>query len=252
MLIKWEEITAFDIDLSISLALLCVGSTEQHSDYLPLGTDSILGESLGEMAARKANCKVVMLPAQHIGFSPHHRAFPGALTITQPAMYAYLFEICRCVYANGGEKLMILNSHGGNQTCLQSVVNEIGATLGKQAVLVRYWDLIAGVIGAIRESGPGGMGHAGELETSLMLHFRPDLVHTDRIDDRPLATGSEWHHPDMFAANKVYIYKPFNEYSPKGNIGQPILGSPEKGGKIASLVANELARLMDHTFENGF
>lgn len=252
MLIKWEETTAFDIDLSKSLALLCVGSTEQHSDYLPLGTDSIIGESLGESAARKANCTVVMLPVQHIGFSPHHRAFAGALTLTQQAMFAYLMDICRCVYANGAEKLMILNSHGGNQTCLQAVVNEIGATLGKQAVLVRYWDLIANAIGAIRESGPGGMGHAGELETSLMLHFRPDLVNTDRIDDRQPAIGSEWHHPDMFAANKVYIYKPFNEYSPKGNIGQPLLGNREKGGKIASLIIDELARLMEHTFEIGF
>jgi len=252
MLIKWEETTAFDIDLTKSLVLLCVGSTEQHSDYLPLGTDSILGVSLGEAAAKKTNCTVVMLPPQHIGFSPHHRAFPVVLTLSQQVMFAYLMDICRSVYDSGAQKLMILNSHGGNQTCLQSVVNEIGAVLGKQAVLVRYWDLISKVIGSIRESGPGGMGHAGEFETSLMLHFRPDLVHTDRIDDRPPAEGSDWHHPDMFAANKIYIYKPFNEYSPKGNIGQPILGTSEKGGKIASLVIDELAKLMDFTFTNGF
>lgn len=252
MLILWEEATAFDLNPSNALALLCVGSTEQHSDYLPLGTDSIIGENLGRAAAQKANCPVVMLPVQHIGFSPHHRAFPGALTLSQTTMFHYLVELCRCVYANGVENLMILNSHGGNQTCLQSVVNEIGATLNKRAVLVRYWDLIAGAIGGIRETGPGGMGHACELETSLMLHFRPDLVHTDRIDERPPATGSEWHHPDMFAANKVYIYKPFNEYSPKGNIGQPEFGNVEKGGKIASLVITELARLMEYTVEKGF
>jgi creatinine amidohydrolase len=252
MLIKWEETTAFDLDLSDSLALLCVGSTEQHSDYLPLGTDSFLGVSLGEAAAKKATCKVVMLPPQRIGFSPHHRAFPGVLTLSQQVMFAYLMDICRSIYASGAEKLLILNSHGGNQTCLQSVVNEIGATLQKRAVLVRYWDLISDVIGSIRESGYGGMGHAGELETSLMMHFRPDLVHTDRIDDRPLASGNEWHHPDMFAANKVYIFKPFNEYSLKGNIGQPIFGTKEKGEKIASLVIDELAKLMDYSYTNGF
>lgn len=252
MFVRWEEVTAFDIDLSKSLTLLCVGSTEQHSDYLPLGTDTMIGERLGELAAQKANCPVVMLPTQHIGFSPHHRAFPGALTLSQQVMFAYLMDICRCIYANGAEKFMIINSHGGNQTCLQAVVNEIGATLNKRVVLVRYWDLIAKVIGDLRESGPGGMGHAGELETSLMLHFRPDLVHRDRIDERPLATGSEWHHPDMFASNKIYIYKPFNEYSPKGNIGQPILGNEEKGGKIASLIVDELARLIEYTYGNDF
>jgi creatinine amidohydrolase/Fe(II)-dependent formamide hydrolase-like protein len=56
----------------------------------------------------------------------------------------------------------------------------------------------------------------------------------------------------MFASNKVFIYKPFNEYSPKGNIGQPHLGNQEKGGRIASLVINELAKLMEFEMESGF
>ncbi len=252
MLIKWNEIPSVDIDLSKSLVLLCVGSTEQHSDYLPLGTDSFIGENLGEAAAQSARCPVFMLPPVHTGFSPHHRAFPGYITLSQSTMINYLMEICSCVYENGANHLMILNSHGGNQTCLQAVVNEIGSRLGKKAILIRYWDLIASQIGQIRESELGGMGHAGELETSLMLFFRPDLVKTTRIDERLPATGNEWHHPDMFASNKVYIYKPFNEYSPKGNIGQPHLGNQEKGGKIASLLIKELTRIMEFEMESGF
>lgn len=252
MLIKWDELTAFDIDVSKSLVLLCVGSTEQHSDYLPLGTDSIIGESLGEAAAKRARCPVLMLPPLRFGFSPHHRAFPGYITLSQKTMSGYLMDVCTSVYQNGAERMMILNSHGGNQACLQTVVNEIGSSLDKRIVLVRYWDLIAQAINGIRESGPGGMGHAGELETSLMLHFRPDLVNLMRIDSRPPAVGNDWHHPDMFASNKVYIYKPFNEYSPKGNIGQPALGNREKGGKIASLIIEELAKLMEYEIEHGF
>lgn len=252
MLIRWNETPSVDIDVSNSLVLLCVGSTEQHSDYLPLGTDSFIGENLGEAAAQLARCSVLMLPPVRTGFSPHHRAFPGYITLSQNTMINYLMDICTCAYENGAKHLMILNSHGGNQTCLQAVVNEIGSRLGKRAVLVRYWDLIASKIGEIRDSEPGGMGHAGELETSLMLFFRPDLVKAERIDERPPATGNEWHHPDMFASNKVYIYKPFNEYSPKGNIGQAHLGSQEKGGQIASLVINELSKLMEFEIKKGF
>ena len=252
MLTKWNELTAFDLELSRALGLLVVGSTEQHSDYLPLGTDSMIGAALAEQAARQASCQVVMLPVQSIGYSPHHRAYPGVLTLSQDTMFHYLLELCGCAYDAGLEQLMILNAHGGNQSCLQTVVNELGSRRGKRAVLVRYWDLIAGKIGEIRQSPPGGMGHAGELETSLMLHFYPKLVNTGRIDQRPPARGNPWHHPDMFASNKVYIYKPFNEYSPKGNIGQPSLASPEKGGMIAALVAGELARLMEFQMEHGF
>lgn len=252
MLIKWEERTAFDLDLKRALVLLCVGSIEQHSDYLPLGTDSFIGEKLAEAAAEKCKHSVVMLPFQRVGFSPHHRAFPGVLTLRQTTMLSYLMDICSSVYASGCEQLLILNSHGGNQTCLQALVNEIGASLGKRAVLVRYWDLIADSIKDLRESEAGGMGHAGELETSLMLYFRPDLVRKNLIDDLDLASGSDWHHPDMFAKNKVYIYKPFDEYSAKGNIGLPLLGNEQKGGKIASLISDELAKLMDYTIEHGF
>ena len=251
MLQYWQETTAFDLGVASELCLLCVGSTEQHSDYLPLGTDSIIGQNIAEMAAKKAACRVTMLPYQEIGFSPHHRAFPGCLTLSQETLVRYLFEICACAYQNHAKRLMILNSHGGNQTCLQAVVNEIGSRLQKQAVLVRYWDLVAKLMPDLRETGPGGMGHAGELETSLMLYFRPDLVKTEKIDDRAPATGSEWHHPDLFATNKVYLYKPFEEFSTQGNVGEPAYASKEKGERFAAVITDELARLMDDYIKHG-
>lgn len=252
MLYYWNEKTAFNFDLTNTLSLFCVGSTEQHSNYLPLGTDSIIGERLAEMAAQKAKSNVMMLPAQHIGYSPHHRAFPGYLTLSQDTMFRYLFEICGCILENGGKQIMLFNSHGGNQTCLQSVANEVGSKLGGHVVVVRYWDLIADRINNIRETKQGGMGHACELETSLMLYLCPDLVDRTRIDERSLASGGKWHHPDMFARNKIYTYKPFDEYSAQGNIGQPIYATQEKGKQIAEAVIQELAELLDYQVSRGF
>ena len=252
MLQRWSEQIAFDFDLSDALCVLGVGSTEQHSDYLPLGTDSLIGEKLTEAAAEKADCRVVLLPPQQIGYSPHHRAFPGYITLTHDTMQRYLFEICACAFANGAKQLLIVNSHGGNRTCLQAVVNELSSNLGARVAMVNYWDLIAQEIAGIRETAPGGIGHAGELETSLLLYLCPQLVNHARINERPPAVGSEWHHPDMFAANKVYIFKPFNEYSPMGNIGQPSFASREKGEKIFNLVVAKLSRLMEYQMKHGF
>lgn len=248
MLIRWTDTIAWDLDAEHALGVLCVGSTEQHSNYLPLGTDSILGERLVCEAAEKALARVLLLPVQKIGFSPHHRAFPGVLTLRNDVMTDYLTEICESAFAAGLPRLLIVNSHGGNQTALQAVVNRLGAEFGRKVVLVRYWDLIADKIDAIRKSEPGGMGHAGEFETSLLLHYAPELVDAGRIDTRPPAQGDAWHHPDMFAKNRVYRYIPFDTYSALGNIGQAYLASPEEGAELSRLITEKLAELMDYEF----
>jgi len=240
-----------ELELQKGTALMCVGSCEQHSEYLPLGTDGLIGDSIVREAAGKAKKRVLLLPTQQFGFSPHHRKFPGYVTLSQRAMFEYLTEVC-CSVMDWTDKLVIVNSHGGNQSCLQTVVNELGAAYGKRPILVRYWDLIAEDIDELRETGPGGMGHAGEFEVSLMLHYHPGLVQKERFFDEGPAQGNAWHHPDMFAKNKVYLYKPFDEYSSKGNIGQPEYASAEKGEKIAGIVTDRLAELIDFYAEHDF
>ena len=245
MLIKWDKSIAWDIDAESALGVLVVGSTEQHSKYLPTGTDSLLGEKVAELAAQKADARIVMLPVQRIGFSHHHRAFPGVLTVKTDVMISYLTEVCLSAFNSGIRKLLIINSHGGNYPALQAVVNRLGSEYGKEAVLLSYWNLVSDKINSVRRSAMGGMGHAGELETSLMLHFYPELVDKSRITEYPVAKGDEWHNPDLVAKNKIYRYIPFDTYSDDGNIGQPHLASAEEGRVIAEAAVTELASLME-------
>lgn len=248
----WYERTASDLCLENCVGLLSVGSCEQHSHHLPVGTDGFLGWRLVQAAANRAACDTILLPPQFIGYSPHHRAWKGYLTLTQQTMFSYYLELCRCAFDNGLQKLIIVNAHGGNQSCLQTVVNELGAQFGYRAILVRYWDLISDEVAAIRQSGPGGMGHAGEFETSLMQYLYPELVQEHRILQQPPATGNAYHHPDMFAKNTVYQYKPFDEYSADGNVGQPQFASSREGAALFDAAADALAKLIDtyhmHTF----
>lgn len=248
MLIHWENTIAWDLDAGHALGVLSVGSTEQHSNYLPVGTDSIIGQQIVAEAAEKSNARVLMLPAQHIGFSPHHGAFPGVLTLRNNIMVDYITEVCESAFRAGLPRLLIVNSHGGNKTALQAVVNRLGSEFGRAVTLVHYTDLISDRIDTIRKSEPGGMGHACEFETSLMLHFAPELVDTERIDFRPPAQGDAWHHPDLFARNKVYRFIPFETYSEYGNIGQAYLASKEEGAQLASLITDKLAELMEYEF----
>lgn len=252
MRFDWYLNASPDFKLKDALAVLPIGSCEQHSDYLPVGTDGLLAERLSACAAELAKSRVWLMPTQQIGYSPHHRAFPGYVTLTQETMFRYLVEVCLCAFENGAEKLLIVNAHGGNQSCLQTVSNELGARYNKKAIIVRYWDLISEDIGKKRNSGPGGMGHAGEFETALIRYLYPELVKESRIRDFPPATGNAYHAPDMFAVNRVYQYKPFHEYSDHGNIGQPQLADAEEGGYFFRRAAEELAKLMDYFMENTF
>ena len=245
MILKWYETAAPDFDLSGAVGVLSVGSCEQHSDYLPVGTDGLIGWRLIEAAAERAKSRAFVLPPQFIGYSPHHRAFKGYITLSQDTMFHYLLEVCKCAFDNGLEKLLIVNSHGGNQSCLQTVVNELGAQYGYRPLLVRYWDLIGDLVAKTRESEAGGMGHAGEFETSLIEYLYPDLVHADRFGERAPAVGNRYHGPDMFAKNTVYQFKPFDEYDKRGNIGQPQYGTAEKGKIYFDAAAKAIADLID-------
>lgn len=245
MLIDWNSTIAPDFVPKSAVAAICVGSCEQHSDYLPVGTDGMIGQSVLFGGAQKAEATVYALPTQTFGYSPHHRHFKGVITLSQQTMFCYLMDVFKSVFDQGFEKCLIVNSHGGNQSCLQTVVNELGAQYERRALLVRYWDLIAEEIESIRESEPGGMGHAGEFETSLMLHYHKDRVDETRIFEAQPAQGNLFMHPDMFARNSVYQYKPFEEYSKKGNVGQPQYGSAQKGKTIADLLEKRLAELID-------
>jgi creatinine amidohydrolase len=249
MVQEWFKATAFQ--LQKGTGLMCIASCEQHSRYLPLGTDGLIGNSIALDAAQKAQSSVLVLPTQQFGFSPHHRAFPGCITLSQRTMFDYLLEVFGNIM-DWTDKLVILNSQGGNQSCLQTIVNELGSVLEKRPVLVCYWNLIADEIGKLRNTKPGGMGHAGELEVSLMMHYHPELVQKDLFFETDPAQGNIWHNPDMFARNKVYIYKSFDEYSRDGNIGQAEYASVEKGARIAQIVTDKLAEMIDFYTEYGF
>ena len=252
MLLYWYEIASVDFSFADTVGILSVGSCEQHGEYLPVGTDGLIGWRLAQAAGERSEGKTLLLPAQQIGYSPHHRAFPGCLTLSQETMFRYLLEICRCAFDNGLQKLLLLNSHGGNQSCLQTVVNELGAQYDYRPLLVRYWDLIADTAANLRSSGSGGMGHAGEFETSVMQYLYPETVHPERFGQRACASGNRYHNPDLFARNAVYQYKPFHEYDRRGNIGQPQLACAEKGEKFFRAAADELAKLIDFYRHNNF
>ena len=250
MKIEWDSLMTSDFQniTKQDVAVIVVGSLEQHARHLPLGTDVFLGNEIIREAAEKAKGRVFVLPPVTYGFSAHHMDFRGSITLRQKTLVALLEDIGEGVIKTGFLNLVFLISHGGNSAAVHLALNELGIKYSEcKIVALRYWDFMKDFIREIRESSIGGMGHAGEMETSMMKYLYPELV-SDDWKGYPLAKGNEWYHPDMFATNKIVVYQKFNTISPFGNVGVCEYASEEKGRRIVNYVGDELSRFLDGYF----
>ena len=254
MLTRWETLTKNDFESKTgSIAAICFSSIEQHASHLPVGTDSLLGRAVAEQAAEQAACEVVLLPQVCYGYSPHHTFAKGYITIQQRVLIDYAKNIARCVYENGFRKLVMINAHGGNRTYLAAAVNELGEELPDlDAVFLQYWDLASDTIAKVRRSPQGGMGHAGEFETGLMMHLHPQLVRQEDLQSVPPVEKEAYYAIDLLHARKQYYrFVPFNHYNQDGMIGQPQLASAENGKIFFESAVSALAAFLDYFAQKG-
>ncbi len=250
MLIRWDELKATDFSQYCDQAAVVINfaSTEQHSVHLPVGTDAFLGAAVTEKAAQLCASPMLLLPQVCFGYSPHHRFAPGYVTIPQQVLVEYACSICESVRNNGFKRMFLVNSHGGNQAFLSAVINEMGERHGTDFALkeLRYWDVAASRISAIRTSELGGMGHAGEFETAMMMYLYPELVCSEKIQECAPVPGDPWFQRDLFGFKKYQKYANFNEVNPQGHMGQPHLATPEKGELFFEAVTQALAEFFDY------
>lgn len=250
MLIKWGELNYNEFNQYRKSASVVINfaSMEQHSLHLPVGTDAIIGKAVTEQAAQLSSSPNLLLPQVCYGYSPHHRFAPGYITISQSTLVEYAYEICESVIQNGFRQLFIVNSHGGNQAYLSTVVNEIGEKYGNKFSLIElcYWDIAGDRIKEIRETTLGGTGHAGEFETSIMMHLYPELVREEMIVESPLVPGDPWFQRDLTGYKKYQKFTNFNEVNPEGHVGQPHRANPKKGELFFQSVTEELAKFIDY------
>lgn len=183
----WTEMVWTDFkpdDMRDAIAVLPVAAVEQHGPHLPLGVDLFLMQGYIERVAQRLpdDLPVLFLPVQSIGASIEHSDFPGTLSLSSTCLIEMLTEIGACVRRAGCRKLVLLNSHGGNSPLLDTVAHRLRAAHQMFAVMASWhrFGYPDGLFSA--EELTHGI-HAGDVETSLMLSFRPDLVRMDAAED---------------------------------------------------------------------
>jgi creatinine amidohydrolase len=214
--------TAEERERAARVAVLPIGSFEQHGPFLPLATDTVIAATI--TAAISAAYPVLRLPPITISCSHEHAAWAGTVSISATTLAAVIRDIADSLHRSGVGKLVLVNGHGGNYV-LANVVQEAGGDLALFPTL-EIWEK------SRREAGIVTMAdtdmHAGELETSLLLHAHPHIVRSGYDSSDHLADDREHLLTLGLAA-----------YTESGVVGRPSLASADKGREaLASLVAS--------------
>lgn len=223
-----------------AIVILPVASLEQHGPHLPVEVDSLLGETVAARTAAKLLAKdqpVLVLPVLWTGLSDHHMSFGGTVTLDTAAFSAMVEGVVRSVLRHGFRRIALLNAHGGNENALRTITDDLTPKLGVPVVQFTYWYAAAVAIAKILQT-QGGLQHACEAETSMMMAVRPDLVAVDRI---ALANANTT--PDVadIVGGGVYMWRSIGSRSASGVIGNPAAATPEKGEALFDAISTALA-----------
>jgi creatinine amidohydrolase len=180
------------VDAHRTVALLPVAAIEQHGPHLPLSTDAVINEGIVRLMMQRlpADSSVLVLPALTVGDSLEHTTFKGTLSVDLQALIGLWMSIGHSVARAGVRKLVIFNSHGGQRAHVDQVALRLRVECNLLVARAHSYKL--GVPAGLFDADELTHGlHGGAVETSLMLHLRPDLVRQDALADFP-STGPAW------------------------------------------------------------
>jgi creatinine amidohydrolase len=205
----WQELTTADfaaLDGERTIALLPVAAVEQHGPHLPVAVDAAICAALVErlVARAPAALPLLVLPLLPIGVSPEHADFPGTLTLSAETMLRVLGEVGDSVAAAGVRRLVFLNSHGGQPQLLDLAVQGLRRRHRMLAVAANAWRFWRAQEFFPEAELRHGI-HGGAVETSILLHIRPDLVRRDALR--------------KFASLTEQLEGVFNRLTPYGRVG---------------------------------
>ncbi len=227
-----------------------IGHTEQHGYHSPLSTDTIIIDALGRGTAAAVPGQAVSLPVFPYGVSTHRRSFPGTFNVGGRTFEDFWLSVVDALVARGFSRFYLVSGHGGNSSFLVNVVKYAGEKYPDIfcATSFLYLSGPKGVaaLEARRQSPLGGMGHACELETSLVLHLRPDLVHLDRAVDEMDFITTPSYYMDWIEGGALTANPPWKDDTHTGAYGAGSLGTAEKGEYWLKVAVEEK---VDHVAE---
>jgi creatinine amidohydrolase/Fe(II)-dependent formamide hydrolase-like protein len=225
----------------VDIALLPVGSIEQHGPHLPLDTDAFDAEYLARRVAEAcSNPKPLVLPLIPYGVSYHHGGFKGTISISNDTLSRLVYEIGMSAAQNGITKLVVINAHGGNSPALNYAAQMINRD-ARIFACVETGETSDVDISKLIDT-PNDV-HAGEFETSTCLAVRPHLVQMEKA--RKLVPQFSSRYLNFTSKRGVSWYAYTKRLSPTGVMGDPTKASAQKGKKIWEIMIAHLVAFVE-------
>jgi len=238
----WEEMTSNEFERaraeSKGTCIIPFGVIEKHGTHLPLSTDMIIGRKIATEASKIE--PAVVFPYYYFGQIAEARHVPGTVSIHPELIYGMLDEICREISRNGFKKIIILDSHGGNPNLIKYFIQ---SSLYREKDFVIYYidaffreedyeDDISKTLG-FNDYG----GHAGNVETSLIMAIRPDLVNMNDVEQEGLKNFERLKH-----LGNIYTGIWWYADHPTHFDGEPFSATVKAGEKLIELLSSKVAR----------
>ena len=224
----------------IEVAIIPFGATEPHNLHLPYATDTIEADTIGDRICESAygkGAKVILLPTIPYGTETNMRRLPLAVNLYPSTIATIIHDLVESCVRSGIQKIMLLNSHGGNE--FKPILRELAGQTEAQLFLCNWFRMVGDRYGEIFAHPED---HAGEMETSILLACRPDLVR--RNDDHSLAADDGSTRATRFdAVNKgwVSITRSWDHLTTNTGSGNPHEATAEKGEAVLDLIVERLS-----------
>ncbi|WP_137288705.1 creatininase family protein [Natronorubrum halophilum] len=220
-------------DSAPTTALLPVGSTEQHGPHAPVGTDTIVARAIAAAADRTLPTETVVLPPLPVGVAPYHGPFPGTLSVSPETLRSYARDVVTSLEGTSVETVVFVNGHGGNGETLGHLARSLTDSSSND-LSVYLWEWMRAV--------DDHAGHAGELETSVLLHVCPDDVGEPVAGD-----ATAW---DSTVDGGV-VHHFTDGFSENGAVGDATAASAEQGEDVFETAVDALASFVTRVDPTG-
>ena len=213
--------------------LIPIGHTEQHGFHLPLSVDTIIIDAIASGTVAKLPARCWTTPVMPYGVSTYRSSFAATMNAGGRAFEDFWVAVIDVLVSRGFDRFYLMSGHGGNSSFLVNIVKYAGER-HRRIFCATAWLHTSGRIGAevlakYRTSQIGGMGHACELETSYLLHLRPDLCHMDRVVDETDFVATPDYYMDWIEGGALVANPPWDDDTKTGAYGAGSHATAEKG-----------------------
>lgn len=231
---NYKEVSKEDIELVV----LPWGATEAHNYHLPYGTDNILAENVALRSSKKANkngANSLVLPCVPFGVNTGQFDVDLCINMNPSTQLMVIKDILHVLHLQGINKFVIVNGHGGN--IFKPIIREVAQSYPDIFVSSIDWWKVCDGNKYFDEPGD----HAGELETSVVMHLRPDLV-------RPLEEAGDGSSNDFvldgLKEGWATTQRRWSKTTSDTGVGNPKTSTPEKGEKFFEDVTDKIGKYL--------